>query len=111
MSTAFLHENFLIIIVFMNNDLFLGWALYSYVDMQFGLSVAFDHPLDVINILCFESGKCFLDFEDVFSITTCHRSLHIGFAQTSISLRWFLYFEKFRDLVDLLRGFGRDMRE
>jgi len=45
--------------------------------MWFGLAIAFDHPLNVINILCLEGGKSFLDLKNVFGITTCSRDLYV----------------------------------
>ena len=87
MSTAFLYENFLVNIIYRNDDLFSGWNFCSHVDAQFGITIAFDHSLDVIDIFCFKSRKCFFDFKDIFDIATYHESLYIQFVQTSISLR------------------------
>ena len=76
-NTAFLHEVFLISIIHGNDDLLSRWALSNYVDLWFGFSIAFDHILNVINVLCLEGRKDFLDFKNVFGITTYLRDLYI----------------------------------
>ena len=74
MNTTFLHEIFPVNIIYGNNDLFPKQALCSHVDTWFGLAITFDH---LLNILCLEGGKSFLDFKYIFGIITCPRGLYI----------------------------------
>jgi len=77
MNTAFLHKVILVCIIHRNDDLLPGHTLGSYVDLRFMLAIAFDHVLNVVNILCFESREGFFDFENAFSITAYLRGLCI----------------------------------
>jgi len=77
MNTAFFYEVSLISIIHKNNDLLFRQALSSYVDLWFELAIAFDHTLNFINILHFEDREGFLDFKNVFGITTYLKGLCI----------------------------------
>ena len=59
---------------------------------------------------CFESKKCFFDFENFLSVVFCQRSLSIIFTRICFSLGWFYCLEIFGDLFDLFRRFCRDGR-
>ena len=77
MNTTFFYKVFLIITIHRNNDLLFRWALGHYVDLRFGLVIAFDHSLNIIYILCFEGRKDFFDFKNTFSIAFCLRGLYV----------------------------------
>ena len=77
MNTAFLHKILLINIVYGNDDLFPRQVFCGHVNLWFGLTIAFDNLLDVINVFCFKKGKKFFDFEDIPSVAACLGSLSI----------------------------------
>ena len=77
MNTAFLYEVSLISIVQENNNLLFRQALSSHVDLWFELAIAFDHTLNVINVLHLENREGFLDFKNVFGIITYLKGLCI----------------------------------
>ena len=76
-NTAFLYEVSLISIVQENNNLLFRQALSSHVDLWFELAIAFDHTLNVINVLHLENREGFLDFKNVFGIITYLKGLCI----------------------------------
>jgi len=76
-NTAFFYEVFLISIVQENNDLPYRQALSSHVDLWFELAIAFDHILNVINVLHLEDREDFLDFKNIFGITIYLKCLYI----------------------------------
>ena len=82
--------------------LFSWWALGSYVNMWLGLTIILDHPLDVVNTLCFESRECLFDFENTFHVTACLGGLCIWFVWASICLSWFIWFEDVTNFIQLV---------
>ena len=68
MNTAFLHKVVLVCIIYRNDVLLPGHTLGSHVNLRFRLAIAFDHMLNIIDVLCFEGGEGFFDFENTFSI-------------------------------------------
>ena len=77
MNTAFLHKILLVNIVYGNDDLFPRQVFCGHVNPWFGLTIAFDNLLDVINVFCFKKGKKFFDFENILSVAACLGSLSI----------------------------------
>ena len=77
MSTTFLHKVVFVCIVHRNDDLLPEHTLGSHVDLRFRLVIIFDHTLNIIDVLCFEGGKDFFDFENAFGIAAYLRGLCI----------------------------------
>jgi len=67
-NTAFLCKVILVCIIHKNDDLLPGHTLGSHVNLRFRLAIAFNHMLNVVDVLCFENGEGFFDFENAFSI-------------------------------------------
>jgi len=73
-NTAFFYK---VSLIHENNDLLFRQTLSSYVDLWFELAIAFDYTLNVINVLHLEDREDFLDFKNIFGITTYLKGLCI----------------------------------
>jgi len=76
-STAFFHKVVFVCIISRNDDLLSGHTLGSHVNLRFRLAIVFDYVLNVVDVLCLESGEGFFDFENAFGIAAYLRGLCI----------------------------------
>ena len=77
MKQAILHEFADVITIHWNNDLFSRWSFRGYLNARFGICVAIDNFVDLINFLNTKSWEGIFDFDNFIRITGLFRYLYI----------------------------------
>ena len=91
--------------------MFSWWSFCCYLNTRFHLYVALDNVVDLLNLVGVYRWECLFDLDDFRYANILFWSLGIWFLRLFSIISQFDVLEVFRDLVNLLLGFGRNGRE